>query len=56
MREDGSKVELTLTKEATFIWKFSMKESAQEFSGKYKVATYKTRATPPRRILIFPAG
>lgn len=36
-RDDGSKFELILMKEATFTWKFSMKETAQEFSGKFKL-------------------
>ena len=37
-RADGSKFELTLSKDSTFTWKFSPKgEPAQEFSGKYTV-------------------
>ena len=36
-RDDGSNFELILTKEATFTWKFSQKEIAQEFGGKYKL-------------------
>lgn len=36
-RDDGSKFELTLTKEGTFTWRFSQKETVQEFGGKYKL-------------------
>jgi hypothetical protein len=37
-RSDDSKFELTLTKDATFTWKFSAKQQpAQEFSGTYTV-------------------
>ena len=37
-RADGSKFELTLTKDATFTWKFSpKKQPAQELSGSYTV-------------------
>jgi hypothetical protein len=37
-RADGSKFELTLTKDSTFTWKFSPKgQSPQEFSGTYTV-------------------
>ena len=36
-RDDGSKFEMTLTKEATFNWKFTQKETVQEFGGTYTV-------------------
>jgi hypothetical protein len=37
-RADDSKFELTLTKEATFTWKFSSKQQPEQaFSGKYTV-------------------
>ncbi len=35
-REDGSLFELTLTKESTFNWKFTLKGKVEEFGGKYK--------------------
>ena len=35
-REDGSKFELTLTKDATFEWKFTLKGKVEEFGGTYK--------------------
>jgi tetratricopeptide (TPR) repeat protein len=35
-RDDGSQFELTLTKESTFNWKFTLKGKVEEFDGKYK--------------------
>ena len=36
-REDGSRFELTLTKESSFNWKFTLKDTVQEFGGTYTV-------------------
>lgn len=36
-RDDGSKFELTLTNAANFNWKFTQKETVQEFGGTYTV-------------------
>ena len=35
-RDDGSQFELTLTKESTFNWKFTLKGKVEEFGGQYK--------------------
>ena len=35
-RDDGSQFELTLTKDSTFNWKFTLKGKIEEFGGKYK--------------------
>ena len=35
-RDDGSQFELTLSKDSTFNWKFSLKGKVEEFGGKYK--------------------
>ena len=35
-RDDGSQFELTLSKESTFNWKFTLKGKIEEFGGKYK--------------------
>ena len=36
-RDDGSKFEMTLNNDATFNWKFTQKETVQEFGGTYTV-------------------
>ena len=37
LRDDGSKFEMTLKNDATFNWKFTLKDQVQEFGGTYKV-------------------